>query len=227
LLKAIEQFDPERGTAFSSFAVPTMTGELKRISLTGLGAEGSPRLSGVDTARHRTSDRLGPELGRTPTVADIADALEITPEQVLEAHEAAESTSVPEPGDACCAGRRGRAGPCRPQTPAVGLGPVARDLKLDCEVRGTTAEMSVGGDLDMAAAFKIEPAIEDVVRENAIDEVILDLADVEFIDSAGIGSLLSSRERLSSLGIRTTVARPSRAVRHVLDATGTSRVLLS
>jgi anti-anti-sigma factor len=104
---------------------------------------------------------------------------------------------------------------------------VARDLNLDCEVRGTTAEMSVGGDLDMAAAFKLEPAIENVVRENAIDEVILDLADVSFIDSAGIGSLLSSRERLDSLGIRATVARPSAAVQRVLNVTGTNSVLLS
>ena len=98
---------------------------------------------------------------------------------------------------------------------------------MDCDVRGTRAEMSVTGDLDMSAAFKMEPEIEHVVRENAIDELVLDLSDVSFIDSAGVGSLLSSRERLNVLGIRTTITRPSRPVRRVLDATGADDPLLS
>jgi anti-anti-sigma factor len=103
---------------------------------------------------------------------------------------------------------------------------VACDLDLDCEIRGTTAVMTVAGELDMAAGFKLEPAIENVVRQNTIDAVILDLADVGFIDSAGIGSLVSSRERLDLLGIRGTVARPSPAVRRALEATGTDLVVL-
>jgi anti-anti-sigma factor len=87
--------------------------------------------------------------------------------------------------------------------------------------------MSVSGDLDMAAAFRLEPAIEHVVRENTVDELVLDLADVDFIDSSGVGSLLSAREHLNSLGIRATVQRPSQAVQRVLDVTGTHNDLLN
>src|SRR3954454_8289685 len=104
---------------------------------------------------------------------------------------------------------------------------MSSDLKLDCEVHGTRAEMSVAGDLDMAAAFKLEPEIEHVVQEHAVDELVLDLSDVSFIDSAGVGSLLSSRERLNVLGVRTTITRPSQPVRRVLNAAGADDLLLS
>jgi anti-anti-sigma factor len=99
------------------------------------------------------------------------------------------------------------------------------DLGLDCELRGSTAELAVNGDLDMAGAFKLEPTIEQVVAQNDVDEVVLDLGGVSFIDSAGLGSLLSAHERLSDLGIKATIRRPSEAVERVLDATGTRGLL--
>ena len=104
---------------------------------------------------------------------------------------------------------------------------MTRDLALDYEIRGTTAEPALNGDLDMAAAFKLEPAIEQVVAKNDVQELVLDLEGVEFIDSAGLGSLLSTHDRLSSLGIKSKITKPSEAVERVLDATGTRGVLIS
>lgn len=90
LLNAIERFDPGRGIAFSTFAVPTIAGELKRYFRDKGWALRVPRnLQELAQRVNRTTDRLVDELGRTPTVADVAGALEITPEQVLEAREAA------------------------------------------------------------------------------------------------------------------------------------------
>jgi anti-anti-sigma factor len=103
---------------------------------------------------------------------------------------------------------------------------LTRALRFDCEVRGTTAEVALSGDLDMAAAFKLEPAIEHVVSEHTVDELVLDLAGVAFMDSAGLGSLLSTHERLSDLGIKATVTRPSEPVQRVLDVSGSRSTLL-
>jgi RNA polymerase sigma-B factor len=90
LLKAIDRFDPERGTAFSSFAVPTIAGELKRHYRDKGWALKVPRdLQELTQRVGRTTERLVHELGRTPSVAEIADTLGITSEQVLEAREAA------------------------------------------------------------------------------------------------------------------------------------------
>jgi anti-sigma B factor antagonist len=95
-----------------------------------------------------------------------------------------------------------------------------RHLELDTRVRGSTAEVALSGELDMAAAFKLEPAIDQVVSENAVDEVVLDLAGVSFMDSAGLGSLLSTQERLNDLGIGAELRSPSDAAQRVLAANG-------
>jgi RNA polymerase sigma-B factor len=90
LLQALDRFDPERGTAFSSFAVPTIAGELKRYFRDKGWALRVPRdLQELTQRVKRTTDRLVRDLARTPTVAEVAEALEITAEQVLEAREAA------------------------------------------------------------------------------------------------------------------------------------------
>ena len=98
-----------------------------------------------------------------------------------------------------------------------------RELGVDCEVRGRTAEVALSGDLDMAAAFKLEPAIDHVVSENTVDEVVLDLAGVSFMDSAGLGSLLSTKQRLNDLGINAELRRPSEAAQRVLEANGMAK----
>jgi len=92
LVKAVERFDPGRGFAFSSFAVPTIVGELKRYFRDTAWALHVDR-GGQELAR-RISDaqqRLGSRSGRAPTVAEIAEYLELTQEEVLEGLQTAEA----------------------------------------------------------------------------------------------------------------------------------------
>src|SRR5919108_1954125 len=90
LIKAIDRFDPERDTAFSSYAVPTMLGELKRYFRDNGWAVHVPRgmqqrVMQADNAVKELSRRLG----RSPSVAEIGEAIDLSQEQVLEAMEAA------------------------------------------------------------------------------------------------------------------------------------------
>ncbi len=90
LLKAIERFDPKRETAFSSFAVPTLLGELKRHFRDKGWSVRVPRdLQELAVKVDRVGEDMGRELGRAPTPAEIGERLNATPEQVLEAREAA------------------------------------------------------------------------------------------------------------------------------------------
>jgi RNA polymerase sigma-B factor len=90
LLKAIDRFEPDRPTAFSSFAVPTILGELKRHFRDRGWSVRVPRdLQEMTVRVDRTAEELARELGRAPTPAEIADHIGITTEQVLEAREAA------------------------------------------------------------------------------------------------------------------------------------------
>jgi RNA polymerase sigma-B factor len=89
LLKAISRFDPDRGFAFTSFATPTMLGELKRYFRDSGWAVHVPR--GVkERALELASvtDALSSKLGRSPSLEELAAALDATEEQTLEAIEA-------------------------------------------------------------------------------------------------------------------------------------------
>ena len=89
LLKAIDRFDPARETAFSSFAVPTILGELKRHFRDKGWSVRVPRdLQEMAVRVDRIADEMSRELGRAPTPGEIAKRVGATLEQVLEAREA-------------------------------------------------------------------------------------------------------------------------------------------
>jgi RNA polymerase sigma-B factor len=89
LLKAIDRFDPARETAFSSFAVPTILGELKRHFRDKGWSVRVPRdLQEMAVRVDRISDEMSRELGRAPTTGEIAERTGASLEQVLEAREA-------------------------------------------------------------------------------------------------------------------------------------------
>jgi RNA polymerase sigma-B factor len=86
LLKAIDRFDPERGTAFSSFAVPTILGEIRRHFRDSTWAVRVPRrLQELTLAIEHARDELTTSLGRQPTVAELSDRLGAPEELVLQA----------------------------------------------------------------------------------------------------------------------------------------------
>jgi RNA polymerase sigma-B factor len=91
LVKAIDRFDPERGTAFSTFAVPTILGELKRHFRDRGWSVHVPRDVQERILKvERALAELPARLGRAATVADIAERLEVSDEEVLEAMHASQ-----------------------------------------------------------------------------------------------------------------------------------------
>jgi RNA polymerase sigma-B factor len=89
LVKAIDRFDVERGVAFSSYAVPTITGEIKRHFRDRAWAVRVPRdLQELALRVERVVGDLTRELGRQPSVDEVAHAIDTEPEDVLEAMEA-------------------------------------------------------------------------------------------------------------------------------------------
>ena len=86
LVKAADRFDPDRGFAFSSFAVPTMVGEIKRHFRDASWAVHVPR--GLRERAQRVDGearRLHARWGCAPSDAEVADALEMDVDDVLEA----------------------------------------------------------------------------------------------------------------------------------------------
>jgi RNA polymerase sigma-B factor len=89
LLKAVERFEPDRGLQFSSFATPTITGELKRhFRDRGWAVRVPRRVQELHLELDRTINELSQELGRPPTPAEIAQRAGVLEEDVLESMEA-------------------------------------------------------------------------------------------------------------------------------------------
>jgi RNA polymerase sigma-B factor len=105
LCKAVERFDPDRGVAFSTYAVPTMVGEIKRhFRDTGWAIHVPRSLQERVLKVEQASKTLASRLGRAPTVDEVADAAELDVEHTLEAMEAASayearSLDAPAPAD--------------------------------------------------------------------------------------------------------------------------------
>jgi RNA polymerase sigma-B factor len=89
LVKAIDRFDPTQGYTFSSFAVPTIVGELKRHFRDRAWIVRPPRALQERTLQiARVTSELAQKLDRAPTVGELATALDCDEEQVLEALQA-------------------------------------------------------------------------------------------------------------------------------------------
>lgn len=90
LVKAVDRYDEHRDTAFSSFAVPTILGELRRHFRDRTWSVRVPReLQELALRVDKTASVLSSKHGRAPTVGEIAAAMEVGEEQVLEALQAA------------------------------------------------------------------------------------------------------------------------------------------
>jgi len=88
LLKAVNRFDPDRGVSFGTFAWRTIEGEVKRFYRDSSWTMHVPRsLQERSVMITGTIDELASELGRSPSVADVARSLSLTDEEVIEVFE--------------------------------------------------------------------------------------------------------------------------------------------
>ena len=188
LIHAVDRFEPGRGTRFSTFATPTIVGEIRRYFRDRAWNVKVPRwLQELNQHVIRANERLAMDLGRSPTVAEIAAYVGCTEEQALDAMELGHAWS------------------------AVSLdSPVAEG--------GETAELSLGDslgqeDLDMLrieARDEVEAALRQLdTRERAV--IILrffeELSQTE----------VARRLHVSQMHVSRLQARALRRLRVVLD----------
>jgi anti-sigma B factor antagonist len=94
------------------------------------------------------------------------------------------------------------------------------DLELESRQSGDDASVVVKGEVDMATAPQLRDTLGALVDSGA-SRITLDCRGLEFLDSSGIGVLISVRKRLGDAGSLTLDAPPAH-VRKVLELTGVS-----
>jgi RNA polymerase sigma-B factor len=92
LVKAVDNFDPEHGTGFLGYATPMIVGEIKRYFRDATWSVHVPRhMQELTGAMHKAAETLATELGRAPTIAELAARLGIETEEAVEALDASEA----------------------------------------------------------------------------------------------------------------------------------------
>lgn len=85
LIKAVEGFDASRGLKFSTYAVPVILGEMKRLFRDGGTVKVSRSLKELSIKAVKERERLSTVLGREPSIGELSEALGIEPAQAAEA----------------------------------------------------------------------------------------------------------------------------------------------
>ncbi|MFE9427413.1 SigB/SigF/SigG family RNA polymerase sigma factor [Kitasatospora sp. NPDC006697] len=95
LIKAIDRFDPDRGAEFSTFAIPTVAGEIRRHFRDNTWAVHVPRrLQELRLALVKARDELSHRLDRAPTVPELAEHLDLPEAEVIEGLTAANARTA-------------------------------------------------------------------------------------------------------------------------------------
>ncbi|ABK52337.1 RNA polymerase, sigma 28 subunit, SigD/FliA/WhiG [Acidothermus cellulolyticus 11B] len=95
LIKAIDRFDVERGVEFSTYATPTIVGEIKRYFRDrGWAIRVPRRLQELKMSLAKATSELSQQYGRAPTVSELADHLGMSEDEILEGLESANAYST-------------------------------------------------------------------------------------------------------------------------------------
>ncbi len=89
LIKATDNFDESRGLKFSTYAVPVILGEIRRLFRDGGTVKVGRTLKELSMKAVRERESLSKELGREPTISELAQRLNVSPEEAAEAVSAA------------------------------------------------------------------------------------------------------------------------------------------
>ena len=100
-----------------------------------------------------------------------------------------------------------------------------RDFSFAESQADGVAEVTLSGDLDMSATFRLEPALDRLLYSGQVGELVLDLGGLAFLDSSGLGLLLATYERSREAGTAMAIVGPSPEVQRVFRLAGVETVL--
>jgi anti-anti-sigma factor len=92
-------------------------------------------------------------------------------------------------------------------------------FEWESDVRGPAALVTVRGELDLMAIAQLEPELERLGDEPGVDVVAVDLRELDFLDSSGLGLLVITARRLDECGRRLVLVRGQQAVQRVFEIT--------
>ena len=98
------------------------------------------------------------------------------------------------------------------------------DFSIDETARDDAVELDLAGDLDMSATFALEPVLDRVLADGP-RRLVLDLEDVAFVDSSGLGLLIATHERATGADVDMAITGAGPEIQRVLTIAGLDGLL--
>ena len=98
------------------------------------------------------------------------------------------------------------------------------DFRVEVRTEGRAAVVVVRGELDLATSPELEESLRRI-WDSGNEQLVIDLRELEFMDSTGLSIIVKAHQRLSEEGRRLCLVRGSQQVQRLLDLTGVSERL--
>ena len=98
-------------------------------------------------------------------------------------------------------------------------------MKLRMESIGTTLVVKPNGEIDQSCAAEMRADIDREIQRTHAKNLIVDLGNVTFMDSSGIGMIIGRYKIIQALGGKTMMIRPQPQVDKLLDLTGLKKIV--
>jgi anti-sigma B factor antagonist len=101
---------------------------------------------------------------------------------------------------------------------------LADEIVTNLDHDDRTATVSLRGEVDILTVDQVRVALSEALAARPL-EIVVDLSDLTFIDSTGLGALIFGFQRARDAGVRFRLAHPTRAVRQILVLSGLLEVV--
>lgn len=98
-------------------------------------------------------------------------------------------------------------------------------MEIKVTVKRKTLTVGLCGELDHHTAKEVRDLIENMIKNSQIKNLVFDFSDLSFMDSSGIGVIIGRYKLMQSIGGKTVIAAPSRAVMKLLYMSGLNKIM--
>lgn len=98
-------------------------------------------------------------------------------------------------------------------------------MRLDMKVVKDTLLVRIEGEMDMLVADKLRQEIDRVIQTKKVNNLILDLESVSFMDSAGLGVVLGRYKRIAAAGGKMYIVKARPPVKRILELSGVNKLV--
>lgn len=91
---------------------------------------------------------------------------------------------------------------------------------IESKLVGTTLYVGLSGELDEGSATLVRSELDEAISIGEIRKVIIEMSELKFMDSTGIGVLLGRYKKLSAAGVPIFIANPSKTIDKILTLSG-------